>query len=140
MLPMFRTSSKRQERGSSKSSSRAPGIPTPLPEVSARFSHETLVWRWSEETVRSFPTKKTYSIYSSFVFTNDRDTIGSLTAIIRKGMKTFRHLYPREKVEFLVTWIHAEGVRLPQGAVHDPDADVGMLNEEDFTDSIAGAP
>ncbi|KAH0847463.1 hypothetical protein AYO21_09352 [Fonsecaea monophora] len=209
-----------------------------LPEESTRFLHETLVAQWSEETVRSFPTNKTYSIYSSFVFTNDATTIENLTAIIKKEMETFRRLYSGEKVEFLVTWIHSggkamekqpsetaffwrqavyhayvtlewedkwmerdmrgflgkvkkelrpyslgkqaafvnfpdgilakgvyerayfgdnrhelrrvkelwdkdnffdwdQGVQLPGRAVDDPDADVDMLNDEDFTDSIA---
>jgi FAD/FMN-containing dehydrogenase len=80
-----------------------------LPEESTRFLHETLVAQWSEETVRSFPTNKTYTIYSSFVFTNDKDTIEKLTAIIKKEMETFRRLYSGEKVEFLVTWIHSGG-------------------------------
>lgn len=32
-----------------------------------------------------------------------------LTKIIKKEMETFRRLYSGEKVEFLVTWIHAGG-------------------------------
>ncbi|KAK2861238.1 hypothetical protein FQN49_004412 [Arthroderma sp. PD_2] len=39
-----------------------------LPEKSSRFLHEALVAQWSEETTRAFPTIKTYSIYSPFVF------------------------------------------------------------------------
>ncbi|KAJ5114386.1 hypothetical protein NUU61_000145 [Penicillium alfredii] len=72
-----------------------------LPEDSTRFLHETLVAQWSEETERSFPTNRTYTIYSSFVFTNDRSTIEKLTTIIKKQMETFRRLYSGEKVEFL---------------------------------------
>ncbi|KAL4937615.1 hypothetical protein BDV06DRAFT_232459 [Aspergillus oleicola] len=80
-----------------------------LPEDSTRFLHETLVAQWSEETERSFPSNRTYTIYSSFVFTNDSNTIEKLTAIIKKEMETFRRLYSGEKVEFLVTWIHSGG-------------------------------
>ncbi|KIW89831.1 uncharacterized protein Z519_09260 [Cladophialophora bantiana CBS 173.52] len=32
-----------------------------------------------------------------------------------------------------------QGVRLLQGAVDDPDPDVDLLSDEDFTDSSAGA-
>ena len=80
-----------------------------LPEKSTRFLHETLVAQWSEETTRSFPTNKTYSIYSSFVFNNDKSSIEKITAIIREEMRTFRSLYSGEQVEFLVTWIHSAG-------------------------------
>jgi hypothetical protein len=80
-----------------------------LPEKSTRFFHETLVAQWSEENTRAFPTNKTYSLYSSFVFNNDKNSIENVTAIIREQMKTFRSLYLGEKVEFLVTWIHSGG-------------------------------
>lgn len=80
-----------------------------LPEESTRFLHESLVAQWSEETVRSFPDNKTYTLYSSFVFTNDKKTIEKLTNIIKKEMETFRRLYSQEKVLFQVTWIHAGG-------------------------------
>jgi hypothetical protein len=80
-----------------------------LQEVSTRFLHETLVAQWSDETVKSFPTSKAYSIYSSFVFSNDKETIEKVTAIIKKEIDSFRGLYTGEKVEFLVTWIHSGG-------------------------------
>ncbi|KAM3504998.1 hypothetical protein MY11210_008135 [Beauveria gryllotalpidicola] len=80
-----------------------------LAERSTRFLHETLVAQWSEETTRAFPSNKTYSIYSSFVFGNDRESIEKITPIIQKEMEAFRSLYTDEKVEFLVTWIHAGG-------------------------------
>ncbi|CAG8662775.1 18303_t:CDS:2 [Rhizophagus irregularis] len=80
-----------------------------LPEKSTRFLHETLVAQWSEETTKAFPTNKTYNIYSSFVFNNDKISIEKVTAIIREEMKTFRRLYRGEKVQFLVTWIHSGG-------------------------------
>lgn len=80
-----------------------------MPEKSTRFLHETLVSQWSEETVRAFPTNKTYSIFSSFVLGNDKATIEKTTAIIREQMVRFRSLYGGEKVKFLVTWIHSGG-------------------------------
>ncbi|KAI1393339.1 uncharacterized protein F4822DRAFT_9054 [Hypoxylon trugodes] len=80
-----------------------------LPEKSTRFLHETLVVQWSEETVRAFPTNRTYSIYSSFVFGNERSNIEKITTIIREEMKNFRRLFAGERVEFLVTWIHSGG-------------------------------
>ncbi|KAI0893002.1 FAD-binding domain-containing protein [Annulohypoxylon nitens] len=80
-----------------------------LPEKSTRFLHETLVNQWSEETTRSFPTNRTYSIYTSFVFNNERATIESVTSVIREEMTTFRRRFAGEQVEFLVTWIHSGG-------------------------------
>ncbi|KAI2466903.1 hypothetical protein F4781DRAFT_444712 [Annulohypoxylon bovei var. microspora] len=80
-----------------------------LPEKSTRFLHETLVSQWSEETTRAFPSNRTYSIYSSFVFNNDKVTIEKVTSIIREEMKVFRDLFSGEQVEFLVTWIHSGG-------------------------------
>ncbi|KAJ7848622.1 hypothetical protein B0H14DRAFT_3453031 [Mycena olivaceomarginata] len=72
-----------------------------LPESSTRFLHETLVAQWSEETVKAFPTNKSYSIYSSFVFRNNRSTIERVAA--------FRKAFPGERVEFLATFIHSGG-------------------------------
>lgn len=80
-----------------------------LPEKSTRFLHETLVTQWSEETTRAFPTNRTYSIYSSFVFGRRWSDITRITAVIREEMAAFRSLYAGEKVSFLVTWIHAGG-------------------------------
>ncbi|KAF5319520.1 hypothetical protein D9619_008710 [Psilocybe cf. subviscida] len=80
-----------------------------LPEKSTRFLHETLVAQWSEETVKAFPINKTYSIYSSFVFRNDRPTIEKVTALIRDKAVAFRKKFPGEKVEFLATFIHSGG-------------------------------
>ncbi|KAK7016335.1 FAD-binding domain-containing protein [Favolaschia claudopus] len=80
-----------------------------LPEKTTRFLHETLVAQWSEETVKAFPTNKSYSIYSSFVFSNDRSTIESVTELIRKKAAAFRKAFPGERVEFLATFIHAGG-------------------------------
>lgn len=75
-----------------------------LPEKSTRFLHETLVAQWSEETKRAFPTNKTYTIYSSFVFNNNESVIKNVTTIIREMMVNFRRDYSGEQVEFLVTW------------------------------------
>ncbi|KAJ7790100.1 hypothetical protein B0H14DRAFT_3501994 [Mycena olivaceomarginata] len=72
-----------------------------LPENSTRFLHETLVAQWSEETAKAFPTNKSYSIYSSFVFRNNRSTIERVAA--------FRKAFPGERVEFLATFIHSGG-------------------------------
>ncbi|KAI1087087.1 hypothetical protein F5B19DRAFT_500405 [Rostrohypoxylon terebratum] len=80
-----------------------------LPEKSTRFLHETLVSQWSEENTKSFPTNRTYSIYTSFVFNNERVTIENITSVVRKEMANFRRRFEGEKVEFLVTWIHSGG-------------------------------
>jgi hypothetical protein len=80
-----------------------------MPEQSTRFLHETLVAQWSEETVKAFPTNKSYSIYSSFVFRNDRPTIERVTALIRDKAAAFRKAFTGEKVEFLATFIHSGG-------------------------------
>ncbi|KAJ7260881.1 hypothetical protein B0H12DRAFT_1274617 [Mycena haematopus] len=78
-----------------------------LPEKSTRFLHETLVAQWSEETEKVFPANKSYSIYSSFVFRNDRPTIERVTALIRDKAIAFRKAFSSERVEFLATFIHA---------------------------------
>ncbi|KAF8217844.1 hypothetical protein K438DRAFT_1795742 [Mycena galopus ATCC 62051] len=80
-----------------------------LPEKSTRFLHETLVAQWSEETVKAFPTNKSYTIYSSFVFRNDRSTMERVTALIRDKATAFRKSFPGERVEFLATFIHSGG-------------------------------
>jgi hypothetical protein len=80
-----------------------------LPEKTTRFLHETLVAQWSEETVKAFPSNKSYSIYSSFVFRNDRPTIEKVTALIHDKAVAFRQKFPGEKVEFLATFIHSGG-------------------------------
>ncbi|KAF7324440.1 FAD-binding domain-containing protein [Mycena venus] len=64
---------------------------------------------WSEETVKAFPTNKSYSIYSSFVFRNDRPTIERVTVLIRDKVAAFRKAFPGERVEFLATFIHPGG-------------------------------
>ena len=80
-----------------------------LPEKSTRFLHETLVAQWSEETVKAFPTNKSYSIYSSFVFRNDSPTIEQVTRLIREKAVAFRKAFCGERVEFLATFIHSGG-------------------------------
>ncbi|KAE8153268.1 hypothetical protein BDV25DRAFT_137022 [Aspergillus avenaceus] len=95
-----------------------------LEEPSTRFFHETLVEQWSEETLRSFPTSKLYSIYTSFVFDfekrkEDEDSeeakksrqekIGSVTQAIHTAMKRFRGEFSGERGLLQVTWIHSGG-------------------------------
>jgi len=83
-----------------------------LAEKSTRFLHETLVSQWSEEIVKSFPSNRSYSIYSSFVFENNQRTYENVPTIIRKWMKTFRDPetgFPGEQALLQVTWIHSGG-------------------------------
>ena len=80
-----------------------------LPEKSSRFFHESLVTQWSEETVKAFPSNRSYSIYTSFVFKNDQGRISSITSIIKREMKAFRDLFTGEQAMLQVTWIHSGG-------------------------------
>ncbi|KAH7143779.1 hypothetical protein EDB81DRAFT_652309 [Dactylonectria macrodidyma] len=80
-----------------------------LQEKSTRFLHETLVAQWSEEMTRAFPSNPSFSIYTSFVFTNEREKIETITAIIRQEMKDFRKKYTGEQGLLQVTWIHSGG-------------------------------
>ncbi|KAJ6452277.1 hypothetical protein C8R45DRAFT_1223603 [Mycena sanguinolenta] len=80
-----------------------------LPEKSTRFLHETLVAQWSEEAIKALPTNKSYSIYTSFVFGNDRRTIERVTALIRDKAAAFRKAFLGEHVQFSATFIHAGG-------------------------------
>ncbi|KAJ7310086.1 hypothetical protein DFH08DRAFT_918274 [Mycena albidolilacea] len=79
-----------------------------LPENSTRFLHPARDARRAE-TVKAFPTSKSYSIYSSFVFRNDRPTIERGTALIRDKVAAFRKAFSGERVEFLATFIHSGG-------------------------------
>ncbi|KAG0133176.1 hypothetical protein HOY82DRAFT_269424 [Tuber indicum] len=81
-----------------------------MAEKSTRFLHETLVSQWSEEITKAFPSNRTYTIYTSFVFKNNKKTIDSATTIIRDEMKAFRDLFPGEQALLQVTWIHSGGV------------------------------
>jgi len=82
-----------------------------LAEKSTRFLHETLASQWLEEIIKSTPSssKRSYAIYSSFVFKNNKKTIESATAIIRDEMKIFRGKFAGEKALLQVTWIHSGG-------------------------------
>ncbi|KAJ8121670.1 hypothetical protein ONZ43_g1934 [Nemania bipapillata] len=81
-----------------------------LPEKSTRFLYETLAAQWLEETERAYPEKKTYELYSSFIFkNNDRAVISKVTSIIRDLMTAFRNDFRGEQVNFLATWIHSGG-------------------------------
>ncbi|KAK3934292.1 hypothetical protein QBC46DRAFT_428060 [Diplogelasinospora grovesii] len=62
-------------------------------EPSTLFLHETLVAQWWEETTRAFPSNKSYSLYTSFVF-EKRPGIVEIVA---------------DKAILEVTWIHAGG-------------------------------
>ncbi|KAA8641451.1 hypothetical protein EYZ11_002254 [Aspergillus tanneri] len=80
-------------------------------EKSTRFLHETLVSQWSEETIQSLPSSRTYSIYTSFVFSNDNkdQQIKKITSIIRKEMKAFRTQFTGEQGLLQVTFLHSGG-------------------------------
>jgi hypothetical protein len=80
-----------------------------LAEKSTLYLHESLVTQWSEETIRAFPTNRSYRIYSSFVFKNDKSTIVCATRDIRQEMKAFRELFPDEQVLLEVNWIDSGG-------------------------------
>jgi FAD/FMN-containing dehydrogenase len=80
-----------------------------LQEKSSRFLHETLAAQWVEETKKSFPTNRSYQIYTSFVFKNDRKTIEMVTQIIRSEMQVFREQFKGESGLLQVTFIHSGG-------------------------------
>ncbi|KAK1142210.1 hypothetical protein N8T08_008136 [Aspergillus melleus] len=79
-------------------------------ERSTRFLHETFVSQWSEETKKTMPTSKTYSIYTSFIFTNDStDQIKKIICVIRNEMKSFRAQFAGEQGLLQVSFIHSGG-------------------------------
>ena len=82
-----------------------------LAEKSTRFLHETLATQWLEDIIRAHPSspKRFYTIYTSFVYKNNKETIKNTTRIIRKEMKDFRRLFTGEKALLQVTWIHSGG-------------------------------
>lgn len=80
-----------------------------MQEKSSRFLHETLAAQWVEETKKSFPTNRSYQIYTSFVFRNNRRDIEQVTSIIREEMKAFRELFVGEAAILQVTFIHSGG-------------------------------
>lgn len=80
-----------------------------MQEKSTRFLHETLVSQWSEETIKSFPSERSFSIYTSFVFKNNKDRIQGITSVIADEMLAFRRLFNGEKATLSVTWIHTGG-------------------------------
>lgn len=80
-----------------------------MQEKSTRFLHETLVSQWSEETVKAFPSERSYMIYTSFVFKNNKDRIQGITSVLADEMQTFRRLFNGEKATLSVTWIHTGG-------------------------------
>ena len=80
-----------------------------IQEKSTRFFHETLVAQWSEETTKSFPQSKAFSIYSSFVFKNGSRGIDNIISIIKEEMDSFKEKFSNESCQFNVTWIHSGG-------------------------------
>jgi len=80
-----------------------------LQEKSSRFLHETLAAQWIEETKKSFPTNRSYRIYTSFVFENGRKNIEEITRIVRDQMKAFRKQFEGETGTLQVTFIHSGG-------------------------------
>ena len=81
-----------------------------LQEKSSRFLHETLAAQWIEEIKKSFPTNRSYQIYTSFVFKNDPNNIKSITRIIKDEMKAFKEQFVGETGLLQVTFIHSGGV------------------------------
>ncbi len=81
-----------------------------LEEKSSRFLHETLAAQWIEETKKSFPTNRTYQIYTSFVLKNDNPKkFAEITQIIRQAMEEFRTQFKGETGTLQVTFIHSGG-------------------------------
>ncbi|KAK4159879.1 hypothetical protein QBC43DRAFT_360880 [Cladorrhinum sp. PSN259] len=80
-----------------------------LEEKSTRFLHETLAAQWIEETKKSFPTNRSYQIYTSFVFKNEPNTIKQITQVIRERMQLFREKFKGETALLQVTFIHSGG-------------------------------
>jgi len=67
------------------------------------------VAQWSDETVRAFPSNPSYSLYSSFIFKNDKNRIENVTSIIQREMAAFKRLFTGEQCLLQVTWIHGGG-------------------------------
>ncbi|EXJ74768.1 uncharacterized protein A1O5_01463 [Cladophialophora psammophila CBS 110553] len=80
-----------------------------LQEKSSRFLHETLAAQWVEETKKSFPSNRSYQIYTSFVFKNAQRSIERITRIIRDEMREFREQFAGETGTLQVTFIHSGG-------------------------------
>lgn len=80
-----------------------------LEEGSTCFLHETLIFQWSEEIKKAFPTNRTYSIYTSFCFKNKKEDIEKTTEIIKAEMAGFSRRYEKDNAEFLVSFIHSGG-------------------------------
>ncbi|KAF8417512.1 hypothetical protein EV426DRAFT_622940 [Tirmania nivea] len=81
-----------------------------LAEKSTMFFHETLWAQWSEETRRSLPTDRAYTLYSSWIIKNDDGRkIQTITDIISERIQRFRVKFTGERGTFGVTWIHVGG-------------------------------
>lgn len=95
------------------------------PEPSTRFLHETLIYQWSEETVKAFPTNRTFSIYTSFCFENTPTNIYEIVKLIQKEMIRFQKKFKFDTTEFLVSFIHSGGK-----AMEKPDKDTAFYWRE----------
>ena len=84
-----------------------------MQEKSTRFFHETLISQWFEESAKSFPGRNTkYTIYTSFVFQNNRKKMAAIVSIIKEEMQAFRDRFSEEndvKGLLQVTFIHSGG-------------------------------
>ncbi|KAM5364503.1 hypothetical protein ACJZ2D_011494 [Fusarium nematophilum] len=74
-----------------------------------RRAEEAAHTPWIEETKKSFPSNRSYQIYTSFVFKNGRKTIEGITKVIREEMKAFREQFAGESGLMQVTFIHSGG-------------------------------
>jgi len=91
-----------------------------LAEQSTLFLHETLWAQWSEETRRSLPTDRAYTLYSSWVIKNDKAKIEQITDILINRIQRFRHKFTGERGTFGVTWIHIGGKISEKGPTETP--------------------
>ncbi|KAE9377231.1 hypothetical protein N431DRAFT_463012 [Stipitochalara longipes BDJ] len=64
---------------------------------------------WKEETRRSYPENKSWSIYSSFIFVNDKATIEKVTAVVQTQLESFKAKFKGSKVQAQVSFNHAGG-------------------------------
>ncbi|KAF8847787.1 FAD-binding domain-containing protein [Acephala macrosclerotiorum] len=80
-----------------------------LAQKSSHFLQETIGAQWKEETIKSWPNRKSMSLYASFVFGNDRATIEKVTAIVNEELQVFRRDFKGQKVLAQFTWIHSGG-------------------------------
>jgi hypothetical protein len=77
---------------------------------------------WEEETRRAGEENPGWSIYSSFCFTNDRETIEAVTAIARRELEDFQNKHKGSCISVQFSFIHAGGkaCRKPDDATAYP--------------------